>query len=310
MDKKSLLYLLILPLIWGIYYVATNTAVAAMSVFSVGIVIRFITLILLTVMMGCRGQLKELFRVKKVWKKLIMIGVLGFLLDTTAFIGLTMCSAGIGTVLLKTDVIFVNLISVWIYKQKFRAKDWLLTFVMLFGIVLVLGIDFAHVDIGGIGNLFFIASALFVSINAFVIKSAQHDKNQPVSDNVVAYYNNFVTMVLFTIAAALTDTLGQLQFFLTDRNITVALLIASLGQTLIYVFYYYNLRHFPVWLVKIFLLLVPIVAALISFVLFDEELTLVQVIGMAIVLGCAGCFVVGHQENQTGRSELPANKEE
>ena len=238
MDKKSLLYLLILPLIWGIYYVATNTAVAAMSVFSVGIVIRFITLILLTVMMGCRGQLKELFRVKKVWKKLIMIGVLGFLLDTTAFIGLTMCPAGIGTVLLRTDVIFVNLISVWIYKQKFRAKDWLLTFVMLFGIVLVLGIDFAHVDIGGIGNLFFIASALFVSINAFVIKSAQHDKNQPVSDNVVAYYNNFVTMVLFTIAAALTDTLGQLQFFLTDRNISVALLIASLGQTLIYDFYY------------------------------------------------------------------------
>lgn len=298
MQKKSMVCLLILPVIWGIYYVASNTAVASMSVFSVGIVIRFVTLILLTVLMAARKQLGELFRVRKVWKKLIMIGCLGFLLDTTAFLGLTFCPAGIGTVLLKTDVLFVNLISMLVYKQRFRIRDWVLTFVMLFGIVLVIGIDFKHVEIGGAGNLFFIASALFVSINAFVIKSAQHDKYQPVSDNVVAYYNNFVTLVLFTIAACITGDVGQLKLFGSDMGVTVALLIASVGQTLIYIFYYYNLRRFPVWIVKVFLLLVPVVASVISLVLFDETLTWIQVSGMVVVLACAGFLVAGQQGNQ------------
>lgn len=305
MQKKSLACLLILPVIWGSYYVASNLAVAEMSVFTTGIIIRFVTMILLTVIMAGRHQLPELFRVRKVWKKLILVGVFGFLLDATAFLGLSMCPAGIGTVLLKTDVIFVNLISMLVYKQKFRVRDWILTFVMLFGIILVLDLDFANMEIGGAGNIFFILSALFVSVNAFVIKSAQHDKDNPVSDNVVAYYNNFVTMVLFTLAAAASGQMEQLLKFGREPGLTAALLIAAAGQTLIYVFYYYNLRRFPVWIVKVFLLLVPIVAAVISWGLFGDALSLIQILGMAVVLSCAGGIVAGQRVTTSGGKEAP-----
>ncbi len=311
MEKKAFASLLILPVIWGCYYVASNLAVAEMSVFSVGIVIRLVTLLLLTVIMGVRGQLSQLLRVRFVWKKLLLIGLLGFLLDTTAFLGLTFCPAGIGTVLLKTDVIFVNLISLIFYHYHFRARDWVLTFTMLLGIVMVLGIDFGSVEIGGLGNLFFIASALFVSINAFVIKSAQHDAKNPVSDNVVAYYNNMVTLLLFTAAAAVKGDLEQLALMRGNAGLTAALLAASLGQTLIYLFYYYDLRRFPVWIVKVFLLLVPVVTALISYFLFGEELGWLQLAGMAVVLGCAGGIVAGQRENkQRDGAQVPENREE
>ena len=259
MEKKAFASLLILPVIWGCYYVASNLAVAEMSVFSVGIVIRLVTLLLLTVIMGVRGQLSQLLRVRFVWKKLLLIGLLGFLLDTTAF----------------------------------------------------LGIDFGSVEIGGLGNLFFIASALFVSINAFVIKSAQHDAKNPVSDNVVAYYNNLVTLLLFTAAAAVKGDLEQLALMRGNAGLTGALLAASLGQTLIYLFYYYDLRRFPVWIVKVFLLLVPVVTALISYFLFGEELGWLQLAGMAVVLGCAGGIVAGQRENkQRDGAQVTENREE
>lgn len=305
MQKKSLASLLILPVIWGSYYVASNMAVAEMSVFTTGIVIRFVTMILLTAIMSGSHRFHELFHIRKVWKKLILVGVFGFLLDASAFLGLTMCPAGIGTVLLKTDVIFVNLISMFIYKQKFRVRDWVLTLAMLFGIVLVLAPDIADAEIGGAGNIFFILSALFVSVNAFIIKSAQHDRYNPVSDNVVAYYNNFVTLILFTAAAAVTGQMDQLLKFGREPGITAALLAASVGQTFIYIFYYYNLRRFPVWIVKVFLLLVPIVSAVISWALFGDSLSLVQISGMAVVLGCAGGIVAGRRCISSGEEKSP-----
>lgn len=310
MQKKSLVCLLVLPVIWGGYYVASNLAVAEMSIFTTGIVIRFFTMLLLTAMMLARHQFYELFRIRRVWKKLILVGVFGFLLDAAAFLGLSMCPAGIGTVLLKTDVIFVNLISVLIYKQKFRVREWVLTFVMLLGIVLVLDLDYANAKIGGAGNIFFILSALFVSVNAFIIKSAQHDRYNPASDNVVAFYNNFVTLILFTAAAAAAGQLDQLLKFGREPLLTAALLTASVGQTFIYIFYYYNLRRFPVWIVKVFLLLVPVVAAIISWVLFGDSLSFIQISGMVIVLCCAGGIAAGQRCISFGKGKLPAEKED
>lgn len=280
--------MLILPVIWGSYYVASQRLVGYTSVFTSGVGIRFLTMILLTVIMWRRKELALLFQIRGVWKRLLLIGTFGFLLDLTAFIGLSMSSAASGTALLKCDVLMVNILSIIIYKQKFTWKSWGFTFVMLFGVVLVMGIDLSSFQIGDPGNIFFLLSAFFVSLNAFVIKSVQLDKKNPVCDAVVAYYNNIVTMFYFTGTSFIMGTLGQLQLVFQEREVGLALLLAALGQTLIYVVYYYNLRNYPVWLVKTFLLLMPLVSTLITFVLFQERMILEQYLGMAVVM--AGAF--------------------
>lgn len=309
MKPKSLFTLLILPVVWGAYYVATNIAVAKMSVFTVGIMIRFGAMILLSALILFRGEWKLLFKVRHVWPRLLLIGLLGFLLDATAFLGLTLCPAGIGTVLLKTDIIFVTLISVIFYHQRLSAVDWVYMFVMLGGIVLVMGIDFSNVNLGGAGNLFFILSALFVSINAFVIKGVQHDKKNPICDSVVAFYNNFITMILFIGATAIRGEFSQLAVPASDGTVLAALIAAALGQTLVYVIYYHNLRHYPVWLVKVFLLLMPVVTAIISYFLLNEKLVLTQIIGMAVVLLCAGGIVLRQKDGGKGRTERDLSDE-
>ena len=297
--KTNLLPLLALPIIWGSYYVASHEALALISVFSVGIVIRAITLVLLTGVMALRGELKSLLHIRHVWKWLCFIGLMGFLLDTTAFIGLQLSPAGIGTALLKCDILFVNLISVLVYKERFTALDWGLSLVMLFGVFLVLEIDFSHLDLFNVGNVFFILSALFVSINAFLIKEAQHHPVNPVSDNVIAYYNNFITLSLFILAACFTHQILELGEIPGNQGLTLALLLSGLGQTLIYIVYYYDLRRNPVWLVKVILLLMPLVAALLSWLLFGDGMSPVQLIGMAIVLSGALCILMVHSRRQS-----------
>ena len=283
MKPKQVIPLIAICFIWGGYYVASQQTVKHMSVFDTGIVIRFLTMCLLFVIMGIRGELKELVQVKGVLGRLLLIGVLGFSLDLTAFIGLTISSAGTGTALLKCDILFVNLISCLIYKKRFSKREWLFTLVMLFGVFLVVGVDLVHFKVDA-GSIFFILSALFVSINAFVIKSAQLDKVNPQSDDVVAFYNNFVTMILFAVTSLCMGTIGELSRLGSDRELLLWSILAGLGQTGIYLVYYYDLRHFPVWMVKTFLLMMPIIAAILVFFLFGQRMSVSEILGVTIVI--------------------------
>ena len=277
-NKGKLVPLLILPVIWGSYYVASQKLVGYTSAFTSGLGIRLLTMIFLTVIMWRRKEIGLLLKTKGVRGRLFLIGTLGFLLDLTAFIGLSMSSAASGTALLKCDVLMVNILSMIIYRQRFTWKAWACTFVMLFGVFLVMGFDFATFQIGDPGNIFFLLSAFFVSLNAFV---------NPICDDVVAYYNNFVTMIYFTAASLVMGTLSQFQTVVSDPYAGLSLLLAAAGQTLVYVVYYYNLRNYPVWLVKTFLLLMPIVSTLITFVLFGERMVGTQYLGMAVVIAGA-----------------------
>lgn len=293
MKPKNLIPLLSLAVIWGTYYVASNKAVESMSVFNVGIVIRLLTMLFLTAIMLKKGELRQLLQTRGVRFRLFLIGLMGFLLDYTAFVGLQLsASAGLGTALLKTDILFVNLISVILYRQHFSRREWLYTFVMLFGVLMVMGLGLSSLSQIDPSCLFFILSALFVSINAFLIKSVQRSPVNPVSNRVIAYYNNFITMLFFLATAAAMQTLNQFARIGSSRPLALALLVAGLGQTLVYIVYYYNLSHFPVWLVKVFLLFMPVVSSVISFVLFDELLSSKQIVGMLVVLiGALGILV-------------------
>ncbi len=309
MKVKQTIPLILLAFIWGCYYVASQRAISEMSVFTVGIVIRFLTMILLVLIMIRRKELKLLFRTKGILLRLLLIGAFGFLLDTTAFIGLSLSPAGSGAALLKCDIIFVNLISVIIYKERFSKLDWGYTVMMLFGVLMVMGVDFGNFKIGNKGDFFFVLSALFVSVNAFVIKSVQLDRKNPAKDDVIAFYNNFITMLLFFAVSIALGTLGQIKLLSESKPLLLAALAAGLGQTLVYIVYYHNLKHFPVWIVKVFLLLMPIVAAAVSFLLFQETMVKEQFIGMAVVLtGAFGILMEQKKKKKRESQNYPYNK--
>lgn len=294
------LSLLCMSLVWASYYITSSLSVEKAGVLLAGVAIRLITLIVLTVIMAGKGELSQLFKTRAVFWRLILIGIFGYLLDITAFIGFLHSSAAVGTVLLKTDILFTNLITMVLLKKRFRWYDWALMIMMLFGVLLVLEINPLSFRLNGVWDIFFILSALFVTINAFVIKGVQHSKRAEISDNVIAYYNNLITLLLFSLTALFVGT-GEASL---NTDLWLILGLAGLAQAFLYIFYYYNLRRNEVWIVKITLLLVPVFSNLFYLIFLGKSLSPGQFTGMAaVILGAAMIIVLQHLQNQKKERE-------
>ena len=284
-------------LAWSIYYAVSKIMVDATgSVFLAGFLLRTAALVFLTAQLLLDRNFARLFHQGKAVVILLVIGVFGFLLDLFANLGYAGGSLSTGTALLKTDVLMVNLVTVLLYHKKLYPSDWLGTAVMLCGVLMVLGVDFQGMSFHWT-DLFFILSAACVTANAFIIKTAQEKYHEDA--DMISYYNNFVVLVLFGGSAAAAghirpEALGSIPGFWW----LVAL--GGLAQTGIYFFYYRNLKHFEVWVVKLYLLLMPVVSCFIGVFFLGEELTAKKLLGILVVLAGAAVILLRSRINHEG----------
>ena len=77
--------------------------------------------------------------------------------------------------------------------------------------------------------------------------------------------------------------------------------LGGLAQTGIYFFYYRNLRRFEVWVVKLYLLLMPVLSCFIGVFFLNEELTVKKMLGILVVLAGAAVIVLRGRINHEGR---------
>ncbi len=273
---------------WTAYYAVSKYMVSVTgSPYAAGFLLRMAALVFLTVQLAVSGGFGELFRQGKATVILIIIGVFGFLLDLFANLGYAAGgSLGTGTALLKTDVLMVNLLTVAIYRKRLFATDWIGSILMLVGVLLVLGLDFRELAFRPT-DLFFIASAACVTANAFIIKAAQDRHGQKA--DTISYYNNFVVLLLFALFAVSRGDLAALKPSETP-GFWWFVLLGGLAQTGIYFFYYRNLRRHEVWIVKLWLLLMPVLSCIVGVLFLNETLTTMKLIGIGVVL--AGATVI------------------
>ena len=270
---------------WAIYYAISKVMVAwTGSPALAGLLLRGAALGFLTAQLLAEDAFSRLWHQGKAVVLLCVIGVFGFLLDLFANIGYQGGSLAAGTALLKTDVLMVNLVTVALYHRKLYATDWAGTFIMLAGVLLVLGVDLRGVHFR-LRDGFFLLSAGCVTVNAFLIKTAQ-DRYHEDAD-MISYYNNAVVLGLFAVMAAIQ---GKPLTYDVPPNFWWFVTLGGLAQTGIYFFYYRNLKRCEVWVVKLYLLLMPIVSAIIGAVFLGEELTAARIVGIGVVL--AGAAVI------------------
>ncbi len=280
---------------WSVFYAVSKHMVDATgSPFAAGFLLRMSALVFLTVQLMADGRFKALFRQGRAALILVIIGVFGFLLDLFANLGYAGGTLSTGTALLKTDVLMVNLITVAVYHKKLYVSDWLGSLVMLLGVLLVLGLDFSSFAFRP-ADLFFLLSALCVTVNAFLIKAAQEKYGRDTDS--ISYYNNFTVLVLFAVFALARGDLRAL----TPSAIPHFWGLTALGglaQTCIYFFYYRNLERREVWAVKLWLLLMPVGSCLIGVLFLHEVLTVKQVLGILVVLLGAAVILLRGKLNQ------------
>jgi len=272
---------------WAVYYATSKWAVGVTgSPFVAGFLLRAAALVFLTAQLAAEHKLGTLVRQGKTALILLSIGVFGYLLDTFANMGLQYGDVGAGTALLKSDVLMVNIATVVIYKKKLYLSDWVGTIVMLVGVLMVMGMNVSSISISWY-DLFFIASAVCVTINAFIIKAAQ-EKHKADTD-IIACYNNFVVFVLFLVSTLVTCK-GLPNLSGQGGGFWMLVVLGGLAQTLIYFFYYRNLKRHEVWLVKLYLLFMPVVSCFIGVLFLNEQLSAAKIGGIAVVL--AGAAVI------------------
>ena len=201
--KENLKYTLMVAgmvISWSIYYAVSKIVVDATgSPLLAGFLLRTAALVFLTIQLLADKNFSRLFHQGKAVLILVVIGVFGFLLDLFANLGYAGGSLSTGTALLKTDVLMVNLATVILYHKKLYVSDWLGTAIMLFGVLLVLGVDFGGMTLHAT-DLYFLLSAACVSANAFIIKAAQEKYHEDA--DMISYYNNAVVLILFAGSAA------------------------------------------------------------------------------------------------------------
>ena len=145
---------------WSIYYAVSKILVDATgSALLAGFLLRSAALLFLTAQLLANGNRRALFHQGRTVLILIVIGVFGFLLDLFANLGYAGGSLSTGTALLKTDVLMVNLATVILYHKRLYLSDWLGTLVMLFGVLLVLGVDFGGMTLH-VTDLYFLCSCV------------------------------------------------------------------------------------------------------------------------------------------------------
>ena len=274
---------------WSVFYAISKVLVDATgSAVAAGAALRLFALVFLTAQLVFDKEVRLLFHQGRTAWVLLLIGVFGFLLDLFANLGYAGGSLSTGTALLKTDVLMVDLVTVALCHKKLYATDWLGTGVMLLGVLFVLGVDFRGMEIH-LTDLFFLLSAACVTANAFLIKSAQ---THPQTDSdMISYYNNFVVLLLFSVSCGVTGALTPERLAVLGRLWPLAVL-GGLAQTGIYFFYYRNLKHFEVWQVKLYLLLMPILSCFIGVAFLGETLTSSKILGILIVLAGAALILL------------------
>ena len=291
----NVLMMLAMVLAWSVYYTVSKWMVDRTgSAYLTGFLLRSAALVFLTLQLLGDGNFPRLFRQGKAVLILVLIGIFGFLLDLFANLGYAGGSLSTGTALLKTDVLMVNLVTVAVYRKRLYLSDWIGTGIMLLGVLLVLGVDFSGFTFSPT-DLFFLASAACVTANAFIIKTAQGKFHTDA--DMISYYNNLVVLVLF---ALFTFTRGDLRLLRsgTDMRFWAMAALGGLAQTCIYFFYYRNLKRSEVWIVKLWLLLMPVVSCFIGVLFLHERLTLWKILGITVVLLGAGVILLRTKLNK------------
>jgi len=171
---------------------------------------------------------------------------------------------------------------------------------MLGGVILVLNIDYSTLSLNWY-DLFFIASALAITVNAFIIKNALN--NQSESGDRIAYYNNFTVMTLFLISTLIAGDFARLSEVNFSFLVIFLIILGGVAQSLIFIFYYRNLKYFPVRKLQLFLLTVPVITCFIGVFAFDEKINFLQIIGICIIL-MGAAFIIGKDLVKQKKSEV------
>ncbi|HJN16656.1 MAG TPA: DMT family transporter [Armatimonadota bacterium] len=226
---------------------------------------------------------------------LVLFGCFGSVVFGMRNVGIDLTSATTGSVVVRTEVAMVMLLSFVVLKVKPDVFGWIGAAMLFVGAYLSLDIKPGSLNFTPWGTVALLASAAAIAINALIIKT----KFGGVSNSLTVGANSLVQTVVFGVITCLTGAWPTVVAAFADPGLVI---VVGLGALCIFgglYLYYLSMKLIPMWIARAINLLIPPITALADWIWLGSTPTGGQILGLVTVTVGAGmvipCLVKGAQ---------------
>jgi drug/metabolite transporter (DMT)-like permease len=195
-------------------------------------------------------------------------------------LGLTMISSTLAAVIIGTIPLFVPVGAYMFFREKLSLLNIAGIIISFTGILIVVlnkGFTF-NAKPAGILLLFL---AVFSAVGYTLMVRKLVGRYNPYS---LVTYQNLLGIVLFLPLVAVFEFKSLISVNITNRALSALICLAIFGSTLAFIFYNYSVKKLGASKANIFTNVVPVLTAVFSYYILNEEMTFRKVTGIAVVL--------------------------
>ncbi|MBR6346252.1 MAG: DMT family transporter [Bacteroidales bacterium] len=270
-------------LLWGMSYIWADRLLEAGIPVEFFVPVRTLLAGVLLLILNLIAGLDMRLRRKDIWRFALLSLCMPFVyfIAETYGLGLTE-SPTITSLVIATNPLFAMMAGIFIFKEKFGWKNILGVFITLAGLWLVTWTQSST-------GQYFIAGILilFIAVISEVSQIAfTKSLSESYSPSVIVMYQFLLGAVLFlplflTKGIAAYDAGVYLSWKVMYPTLALALLCSATAFSI----WAYAIKHLGVARTSVFLAVVPLVTAVLSFLFGDEVLSLWQWAGLAVAMG-------------------------
>ncbi|WP_346870413.1 DMT family transporter [Clostridium sp. UBA5119] len=217
-------------------------------------------------------------RVSKEQIKLILfMGVIGYSMTSILlFIAYNYIDVGIAGMILHTYPLMVMILSIIIYKEKFKLKKFLYLMVTTIGVFIMLDIKVGSINT--IGVVLVLLSALCYAI---YVLGASNDKVKNIDSYVMTFYISVISAIVGSATGVVTNSFNNpINFY----GIISILLIAFISTVVALMAFLKGVKLIGPTNSAIFSALEPIVSLVLGVIILGESISFKIIIGSTIII--------------------------
>jgi len=217
-------------------------------------------------------------RVSKEQIKLILfMGVIGYSMTSILlFIAYNYIDVGIAGMILHTYPLMVMILSIIIYKEKFKLKKFLYLMVTTIGVFIMLDIKVGSINT--IGVVLVLLSALCYAI---YVLGASNDKVKNIDSYVMTFYISIISAIVGSTTGIVTNSFNNpINFY----GIISILLIAFISTVVALMAFLKGVKLIGPTNSAIFSALEPIVSLVLGVIILGESISFKIIIGSTIII--------------------------
>lgn len=284
---------------WGIEYATAKTAMRELTPGALGFWMYGGCGAVLAVRSVVRRETRQAWQLlsdRRLLGLCVVIATGGVLINVCALYGIQTTSAANAAILARTDILFTLVLGglVWSEAVSRRAPAWIA--IMIVGVFLVMQLNPGRLQLHSTGDLLMLVSALFLSVNGFLIKRAV----ARLPGSVVACINCLGNALFFAFFAR-AERAWPFAILSYSTDVIAATVVSAACAVVFFLGYYRALRDLPVWEVRMFLLGVPVFTVPAGWLLHSQVPDGWQFVGIACIIGAAA----GHLLDSRPRDAAP-----